>query len=214
MYWLFLVCPTLWKHFRYEVYFHFIKTSSVDPSKHTSPTHSNTEPSVCDIYFVISAVNELDQFAKRHTKREKDTGNIFLLCITNLVSSHVARPCMWYSIFGQKHRSINACLDHHSSTHQFIPTRKHTEGDAVSVLNYRPQPLRRTDAVVVHMLTSRCLCCLLNYCLPKCVPRKAAGPQRRKKIQAILAYVTHVTCLLRLNIYYVRLYFVTVLLTT
>jgi hypothetical protein len=122
MYCLFLVRPTVWKPYRYEIHFHFIKASSFDPPEHTSPTHSNTQPSDCDIYIVILAVNELDQFATRHTQRKKkNTGNIFLLCITNLVCPHVAWPCVWYSsIFGQKYRSIKACLHLHLSAHQTI----------------------------------------------------------------------------------------------
>ena len=88
---------------------------------------------------------------------------------------------------------------------------RHTEGDAVTVHQYKLQALRRADAVVVPTLTSRRLCCLLHHCLPKCVPREAAGPQRRKN-REIGAHATRVTFLLRPNIYYIRLCFVTALL--
>jgi hypothetical protein len=117
---LFVVRPTVWKPYRYEIHFHFIKASSFEPPEHTSPTHSNTQPSTCDIYFVIWAVNELNQFATRHMKRKKNTGNILLLCITNLVCSQVAWPWACYNICGQIYRSIKACLYLHSSSHQII----------------------------------------------------------------------------------------------
>ena len=118
------------------------------------------------------------------TEKKKNTGNIFLLCITNLVCSQVAWPCVWYSIFGQKYRSIKACLHLHSSAHQTVLISADTQTywrRHRSCTPLQPRPLRRANAVVVPILTSRCLGCLLNHYLPKCVPRKAAGPQRLNK---------------------------------
>jgi hypothetical protein len=147
--------------------------------------------------------------------RKKNTCNILLLCITNLVCLQVACPCMWYRIYLDRN---TVAIWHVIFIHQltrpslFLPTSKHTEGDAAIAHQYKLQSLRRADAEVVPMLTSRCPCCLLYHCLPISVPWEAAGPQRRKK-RSNCNTLTRLTFLLTPNIYYIRLCFVTALLT-
>jgi hypothetical protein len=155
-----------------------------------------------------------------HKTKKKIQVNIFLLCITNLVRSQVAWPCVWYSIFGQKYCSIEACLHLHSSVHPTFMIFADTQAYWRRRCNCTP---------IQASAFATCSCCggsyvgittsLLLITLPLAKMRAAgrcrsATPQKKKIKRAIVAHVTRLTFLLRPYIYHIRLCFLTGLLTT